>query len=88
MMAIRSFGPVPLLLSMTMDIPKLNITHPANITRIRIHIGDPEDILSPIIHRNRSMIHPPQNAQTTVPGLTYPFVVKTITIISKINAIT
>lgn len=78
MMATRSFGPVPALLLITTDIPKERIAHPTRTLMIRTGIPE-EALMYSLKHQvKKSMIGPPQNAQTMVPGLTYPLVVNNI----------
>lgn len=77
-MATRSFGPVPALLLITTDIPKERIAHPTRTLMIRTGIPE-EALMYSLKHQvKKSMIGPQQNAQTMVPGLTYPLVVNNI----------
>ena len=68
--AIRSLGPVPALLLMTTDIPRARMMQPATMLTIRTARGEPLLIRSRRSQVKKSMIGPPQKAQTTVPGLT------------------
>ena len=70
MIATRSFGPVPALLLMTIDMPSDSTTHPTSMLAMRSAMGD-ISLMAPWSSQvNASMMGPPQNAQTTVPGLT------------------
>lgn len=78
-MAIKSLGPVPALLLMTMDMPIDKITHPKIIPKIRHGKVESALIKSPKSYVKKSMIGPPQKAHKIVPGFTYPLVVRSIT---------
>ena len=58
--------------------PKERIAHPTRTLMIRTGIPE-EALMYSLKHQvKKSMIGPPQNAQTMVPGLTYPLVVNNI----------
>lgn len=88
MIAIRSLGPVPALLLMTIDIPADKITQPAIMLAARIAMEAPALIYPWNIQENRSMMGPPQKAQTTVPGLIYPLVDTAMTAIREHSTMT
>src|SRR5699024_6912057 len=86
--ATRSLGPVPALLLITIDIPAARITHPMSILATLRIMEESPFMYPPKSHVKKSMIGPPQNAHTTVPGFTYPFVVRSITTIRIQRTIT